>query len=159
MAQEPLQSTFDVVVNDDTYTFQIPTIRFDIEVGYKAADVRARAYPEGGGTLGGLDFAAANFSRYCAYIELYLRRATTLWPYGYDNDDLGNVDFSRPPQVDFLKFPADRTEDVYQVGAAFDTEVGRFRQRRDRSRERAGAEVVDGSGNPGPPQPIRQAAA
>jgi hypothetical protein len=140
---DPLQSTFTISVpplpaegetNDlasvprQTYTFRIPTIKFDIEVGYKAAEIRNRAYPSGVGTLGGLDLQAVNFARYCAYLELYLVRSTTLWPYGFDTDDMAQVDFSKPPLVDFEKFPVTHTDDVFTLGQTFETEVSRFRR-------------------------------
>jgi hypothetical protein len=158
MALHPLQTTFDVTVDGDTYTFDIPTITFDIVVGYKAADVRGRAYPDSGGVLNTIDFAAANFSRYCAYLELYLRKASTLWPYGYEDDDLDKVDFNKPPQVDFLKFPTSRADDVYLVGAAFDTEYARFRRRRNRPAASVREEAVAGERNPGASQSLGQAA-
>ena len=64
------QSTFDVVVDGDTYTFKIPTIRYRIEVAGRAADIRNRAYPEGYTyeRSGVVDWQANNFSRACALL-------------------------------------------------------------------------------------------
>jgi hypothetical protein len=155
---EPLQDRFDVTLGTDVYTFRMPTIKFDIEVGYRAGEVRAKAYPPGVGALGGVDFQAVNFSRYCAILELYLLKATTLWPYGYSDDDLGKVDFNRPPEVNFEKFPFGATDDVWAVGAAFEAEIQKFRRRRDPDAARAGAETVAGSGDAGAQKPVRQAA-
>jgi len=147
-----LQSTFDVPFDGDTYTFRIPGIKHDIEVGYRAADVRRRAYPEAMGAISTLDWQSANFARYCALLELYLVRSTTAWPYGFgDGDDLSKVDFSKPPAVDFEKFPSDRAETVMELGAAFDQEVARFRSRRNPRGRSAGAEAVDGVRDSGAP--------
>lgn len=149
---EILQSTFDVPLDRDTYTFRIPGIKHDIEVGYRAADVRRRAYPEAMGAISTLDWQAANFARYCALLELYLVRSTSPWPYGFsDGDDIGTVDFSKPPQVDFEKFPIDRADTVMELGAAFDQEVARFRRRGNPGKRPAGAEAVDGLRDPGAP--------
>jgi hypothetical protein len=139
MPVEPLQDKFDVQVEGATYTFKIPTIKYDIEVGYRAADVRAKAYPEGAGQMAGLDWQAVSFSRYCAILELYLIKSTTLWPYGFAEDDLTKVDLNAPPKVEFDKFPLSASDDVFAVGQAFETEVGRFRRRRHPDPAPAGA--------------------
>ena len=136
---EPLQDRFDVTVEGATYTFRIPTIRYDIEVGYRAGEIRAKAYPDGAGAMAGLDWQAVSFSRYCAVLELYLIKATTLWPYGFADDDLGRVDFNNPPKVTFDTFPVSASEDVFAVGQAFEAEVARFRRRRHPDRPPAGA--------------------
>lgn len=127
---DPLQTTFDVPLDGKTYTFRIPTIKMDIEIAYKAAEVRQRAYPQGGGTLVGVDGWSSAFARFCAIMELYLVKADTLWPYGFSDDDMSAVDFNKSPKVDFEKFPVEHTETVYQMGEAFDREVARFRGRR-----------------------------
>lgn len=130
----PLQSSFDVKVGADTYTFKMPTIRFEIENAYRANDIRRRAYPTEGGGLAGVDFQAALFSRYCAYLELYLTKATTLWPFGYaSDDDMSAVDFSKVPAVDFEKFPAECVNTIFEVGEAFEKEIMRFRRPRNPS--------------------------
>lgn len=136
---EPLQDRFEVTVSGSVYTFRIPTIRYDIELGYRSAEIRNKAYPDGMGSMGGLDLQALQFSRYCAMLELYLLKATTLWPYGFADDDLTKVDLNAPPKVSFENFPVDRSEDVWTVGQAFETEVARFRRRRDPNGAPAGA--------------------
>lgn len=142
---EPLQDRFDVVIGrtekdpGQTYTFRIPTIKYDIEVGYKAAEIRAKAYPEANGAMGGLDWQAVSFSRYCAIMELYLVKSTTLWPYGFSDDDMSKVDLTAPPKVEFDKFPVGAAEDVFAVGQAFETEIARFRRRRHSNQQSAGA--------------------
>lgn len=147
-----LADRFTVDVDGHQYTFRIPTIKFDIETGYKAADVRRRAYPEAGGTLGAVDFSAVQFSRACAYFELYLTGATTLWPYGFvDDSDLSKVNPATPPIVDFEKFPVSAANTVLKVGAAFDERYADFREPRHRDNRPAGAEAVAGGKNPGSP--------
>jgi hypothetical protein len=138
-----LDSTFDIVVDGHTYTFKIPSIKYHIEVGYKAADVRRRAFPEAGGALGTLDMDGVWFARYCAILELYLVKATTGWPYGIADDRKATpLDFANPPKVDFEKFPADCEQLVSQVGLAFETEKARFRSGRDTDRKSAGDQAV-----------------
>lgn len=126
---EILSDTIDVVVDDETYTFKIPTIKYRFEIGGRSADIRRRGYPEGNlnERMGVIDWAADNFSRACAIMELYLVRATTPWPYGTDNID--TVDLAKPPKVDFEKFPADKDDLVERVGNAFAEELARFRAR------------------------------
>ena len=47
---DALQGTFEVEVDGETYVFRKPSIKQDIEVGYKATDIRKRAYPDAGGS-------------------------------------------------------------------------------------------------------------
>jgi hypothetical protein len=146
-----LQDRIAVEVGGFTYQFRIPTITYDLQVGYKAADVRARAYPESQGILGAIDFQAVNFSRCCACLELYLAAADTLWPYGYDFDTpLSEVDMTRLPAVDFTKFPVSAADAVVEVGQAFQDRYAQFRSERRASRS-AGAKAVAGGENPGSP--------
>lgn len=154
---DPLQDRFDVTIEypaeeegkppqRDVYTFRRPTIKYEIQVSTKAADVRLRAHPEGAGAMAGLDMNAVMFARYCAIIELYLLTATTPWPWGVLDEDRDKIDFSKPPKVDFEKFPVQATDDVWRVGQAFEVEWGRFRSRRNTNGSSVGAEVVDGVG-------------
>jgi hypothetical protein len=144
-----LQDKFDVTVGSDTYTFRMPTIRFLMEVGGRSADIRSRAYPEAVTTLNTIDYQAALFARHCAYLELYLIGASTLWPYGIAEDDISKVNMTVFPRVDFDKFPFNRLDDVTAVGLAFEIEVERFRRRGDRSAESTGAQAVADVGHPG----------
>lgn len=135
-----LQDTFSVTVDGDEYVFKVPTIKYEIELGYRAADVRRRAYPESGGTLIAADYASVQFSRACAIMELYLTKASTLWPYGFaDGAETAEIDFAKPPKVDFEKFPVNCTELLYQVGEAFENEITRFRRRRNPDQRPASA--------------------
>lgn len=136
-----LQETFALTVpkeGGDEYVFKIPTIKYEIELGYRAADVRRRAYPEAGGSLVTADYAAVTFSRACAILELYLVKASTFWPYGFSDDEGTTIDFSKPPVIDFEKFPVECSELVSEIGNAFEDEVRRFRQRRHRDKRPAG---------------------
>jgi hypothetical protein len=118
---DPLKMTFDIDLKDKgTYTFRIPKITFDVEVGYKAAEIRRRIYPEGQGVLVGLEDAAYAFSRYGAYLELYLASATEDWPFTKDAQNKPVVDVTKIE--DPLKAPL-----IYEVGVAFDAAHGRFR--------------------------------
>jgi hypothetical protein len=144
-----LADRFQITVDSDTYDFKIPTITYDIVVGYKAADIRARSYPEGQGLIGTIDYAAVNFSRCCAYFELYLISASTLWPYGQDSDDIDSLDMSHPPKVDFTNFPI--WAPVMEVGAAFEARYAQFRSERHPRNRPAGKKAVAGVENTGSP--------
>lgn len=121
-----MQDRLTVTVNNQTYTFRIPSIKYDLEVGYKAGEIRRKAYPSEQGVLGTIDMQGVQFARYCAILELYLTSASTLWPYGYDDSDMAKVDPQKPPVVDFEKFPVRKSRLVFKVGEAFETEYARF---------------------------------
>lgn len=144
-----LQTTFDVVVDGDTYTFRAPSIRYRFEVGGHAADIRRRGYPTGlaNEQMGIIDNQVWAFSRNCAVLELYLERATVPWPYG--SDDVAAIDLSKPPKVDFERFPPGREDTVDAVGAAFTAELARFRAGGNTDGRSAGAQAVDSQPNPG----------
>lgn len=147
-----LADRFTVDVDNQTYDFRIPSIRFDIEVGYKAADVRRRAFPEAGGALGAVDFQAVQFSRACAYLELYLIGSSTLWPYGFADDaDMSKINAANPPKVDFEKFPVSAAETLLEVGFAFEQKYAQFRRPRHPGNGSTGAEAVAGKQDPGSP--------
>lgn len=138
-----LSKTFDVAADGDTYTFRIPTIRFDIEVSYKAADVRRRAFPDGQGVISDADNLAYNFSRGAAYLELYLEKATATWPFSTGKDG--------KPVVDFESFPPHLGDKVFAVGAAFNEAYGRFRRTGNFNIPASGAETMAGQPDPGTP--------
>ena len=141
---DPLASEFDVTVDRETFTFRKPGIYFQIEIGYRAADVRRRAAPATNGVLPndfGIDRTAAEFARCCALLELYLVRSDQAWVFSPGADG--------KPVVDSSKFPADREDTVWQVATAFEDEVARFRKRRNPGQPPAGAETVGGQPNPG----------
>lgn len=116
-----------------------------MEVGYRASDIRQRCYPEFGGALGTLDMDCVYFARYCAIIELYLVRSSTGWVYGIaDDNNLGVLDFAKPPAVDFDKFPANAEQLVFLVGEAFEKERERFRSRRNTNPKPPVPEAVAG---------------
>lgn len=138
-----VSETFDVSVEGQNYTFKRPSIKFNLEVGYRASDVRRRCYPEFGGALGTLDWESVTFARYCAIMELYLVRASTGWPFGIaDDSQIGAIDFAKPPVVDFEKFPTDCEVLVFRVGEAFETERNRFRQRGNTNKPPVGNQAV-----------------
>lgn len=151
MSDNVLADKFTVEVDGDTYEFKIPTIKYDIESGYRAADVRRRAFPESQGVLGAVDFNVAQFSRACAYLELYLVGASVLWPYGIDSDDVTKIDMANPPVVNFEKFPVSAAEAVFAVGFAFEQRYADFRRPRNTGKRSAGTEAVAGVKDPGTP--------
>lgn len=143
MSGEALADRFTVEVGGHSYDFKIPTITYDIVVGYRAADIRRRAFPEALGAMGSIDFGAVQFSRFCAYLELYLISASTLWPYGHaDDTDLAKINMSAPPRVDFEKFPVSAADTVLEVGYAFEQRYAQFRRPRHTDHKPPGSEAV-----------------
>lgn len=143
---DPLSPEFDVVVDGDTYTFRKPTIRYRIELGYKAADVRQRAYPQASGALHfGVDYEVVSTARAFAILELYLVRSSVpperQWVFSPGVDG--------KPVVDFDKFPPDREGTALELAAKFEEEVARFRKGRNTDKPPAGGEAVGGQPNPG----------
>lgn len=141
---DSMSNEFEVVVFDDTFVFRKPTIKYRIELGYRSADVRRRAYPTQAGALPGdfgIDNEAAMFARNCAIMELYLLRSTATWPFSPGEDG--------KPKVDFEKFPSDCEDLVWRIGAAFEDAIARFRKRGDTDKPSAGGEAVGGQPNPG----------
>ena len=117
---DPFQDSIEVKHEGTTYTFKLPGIMVDLEIGGRAADVRRRAYPAGGGAI--VDTNTAYFSRSAAIMELYLKAATDPWPFSAGENGL--------PKVDVTKFPLSRVDAVYAIGSAFDEELARFRKPR-----------------------------
>lgn len=137
---DALSSTFTVELpGGETYLFRKPGIFFRIEQGYRAADVRRKAYPAGAGGLPsdfGLDWPAVDFSRQCAILELYLEKASVEWPYSPGADG--------KPVVDSSRFPPEREQTVQALGARFEEEVARFRAERPADGQSAPAQAVAG---------------
>ena len=147
-----LADRFTITVDGFEYEFRIPPITYDIAVGYRAADIRRRAFPEGMGALGAVDFNAVQFSRACAYLELYLIGASTLWPYGIaDDSDLSKINMSNPPAVVFEKFPVSAADTILDVGYAFEQHYAQFRRPRHSGNRSTGTETVAGQQDPRTP--------
>jgi hypothetical protein len=126
-----LQDSFTVKDSEGgEYTFKIPTIAYDMLVGYKAAEIRRKVYPEGGGAIGPIDFQAVQFSRCCAFLELYLIASTRLWPYGFRDSEIDKLDPRVPPAVDFEKFPVECSDLIFEIGGLFEAEYAQFRRPR-----------------------------
>ena len=148
---EIFQKTFDVPLGTEIYTFRIPGIQYDIESAYKSGEVRSKAYPRSGGELSAaIDMRAVNSSRGAAILELYLVKATVGWPFGIEDDaNLVNIDWTKPPEIKYENFPFNRADDVLTIGQLFETEIARFRNRRNTNRPPVGQEGVAGVGDPG----------
>jgi hypothetical protein len=133
-----LQKSFElpVTINGKVYefTFKIPGIKFDIEVGYKAAEIRTRAYPPANGQMAGLDQSAFQWSRCAAYMELYLEKSPLAWVFSEGAD--------KKPVVNYENFPGNEIDTVYLIGAAFEEAYGRFRRGGDINPRPSGADVV-----------------
>lgn len=147
---DPLSPEFDVVLKygedktviTETYVFRKPGIYHRIELGYRAAEVRRKAYPLAGGVLDfGVDRATVDFARDCAILEMYLVRSDQSWPFTPGEGG--------KPVVDSSKFPPEREQTVWDIGEEFSRQVERFRARRNPAGPPAGDEAVGGQPNPG----------
>lgn len=134
-----LQGEFEVEYDGERYTFKAPSIRYRFEVGGRSADIRRRGSPESyvNERAGVIDWSVDNFSRSCAVLELYLVRATTPWPFGVEA--VAEIDWAKPPKVDFEKFPAGKEDTVDGLAAAFAEGLARFRAGGDTDGRPAGA--------------------
>jgi len=132
-----------VTVGGDDYEFRIPSIRFDIEVGYRSRAIRRAAAPAEGGDISGLDWFTINFTTYCAIMELYLvaTSAPDHWPF--------TADAAGKPVVDSAKFPLRKRNTVMEVGGAFNEAFIRFCNDGVSDGHAAGTETVDGGKTPG----------
>lgn len=136
MADDVLQDEITVTVRGEDYVFRIPSIKFDIEVGYRAAAIRRKADPDGRGALDALDGMAAGFALNCALLELYLARGPAwCWSPGAGGK----------PVVDHEKFPIKASALVWEVGGAFRDAFERFRADGTADDNASGAETVAGS--------------
>lgn len=136
-----LQNEVIVTVRGDKYTFRMPSIRFEMEMGYKTNDICGRAMPEGSSptaSLLGPGNRAYNFAWCCAVLELYLIRATTEWPFT-----------DGPGRVNSDKFSFGRSQTVEEIGSAFSLELNKFRDAGSADANGAGAEAVVGVKDPG----------
>jgi len=149
---DPLSPEFEVVlkygegsdagVTTETYIFRKPGIYHRIELGYRAAEVRRKAYPGSGGILDfAVDRATVDFAQNCAIMEMYLVRSNQTWPFTPGEDG--------KPVVDSSKFPPDREQTVWDIGDSFSKQVLRFRTRRNTAGPQAGSQAVGGQPNPG----------
>ena len=138
-----LDETLEVIVRKQKYIFKIPSITFDIEVGYRATEIRQRIAPQFMGSLFGLDNAAAQLARNFAVMELYLLRADVPWPFSPGPNG--------KPVVDSAKFPRDKTNTVYDIGQAFEAAYGRFRDDGTGDNQSNGDQAVAGVEDPGAP--------
>lgn len=138
-----LQTNITVNVRNVNYTFRMPTIKYDIEMGYKATDIRRRSDPSGFGDMGSAGPSGANFAWYCAIMELYLVASDDEWP--WSKNTVGK------PAVQFENFPLNKTTTLYEVGRAFEDTFQKFRDDGDTNVVTAGTEAVAGVKDPGTP--------
>lgn len=131
-----LQTEIVVAVRGNNYTFRMPSIRFEIEMGYRANDICGRSMPEDStpqASLLGPGNRAFNFAWYCAAMELYLIRATTEWPFT-----------GGPGRVVSERFPLGKAQTVEEIGSAFSVELNRFRDDGSADDNANGKEAVAG---------------
>lgn len=113
-----IQTELNVTVRGETYTFRIPSIRYDIEVATRAARIRRLADPGGSTALYELGSRAMGLSWSLAQIELYLIASSAKWPF--------SAGAGGEPAVDHTKFDARQARLVSEIGEAFEAEYARF---------------------------------
>ena len=107
-----------VNVEGETYTFKIPSIRYDIEVATRAARIRRLADPGGNTALYELGGRAMGLSWALAQLELYLTASSAKWPF--------SAGPGGEPVVDHTKFDARQARLVTAIGEGFEAEYARF---------------------------------
>ena len=138
---EVLQREFAVTVRGEKYTFRMPSIEFEIEVGYRTNDICGVSLPEGStsaASLLGPGNRAYNFAWCRAVMELYLIRATAKWPFT-----------DGPGLVNSAKFSFNKSQVVEEIGLAFSNEMNRFRDDRLADDDQSGEKIVVGQQDPG----------
>lgn len=136
-----IQNEIRVAVRGNTYTFRMPSIQYEAEVGYRTNDLLAQAVPEGTtqqATMMGPGANAYGIMWSRAVMELYLIRATDEWPFT-----------GGPGVVKSALFPLNRSRTVEAIGGAFQAEMVRFLDDGTADAKPPGAEAVAGQPNPG----------
>jgi hypothetical protein len=115
-----LQDSLDVKVEDQGYTFRIPTIHDEIKIGIRVKNLRRALEPDWDGFDQGLDSSTRYYLRACATFEVLLTASSSTWVYSKDlkTGILG---------VDSAKFPAANAEDVLAIYNQYQEDLARFR--------------------------------
>ena len=113
------KTTVDVVVNDETFVFRIPSVREFAKVGARAHELRRADSPSTNGSEWGLDPTSIDLYRGMALFEVLLEKADAKdnWPFSESNGKL---------VVDSSKFPPRVTFAVIQANRGFDEAYSRF---------------------------------
>jgi hypothetical protein len=133
MADDVLKDSIDVTVNNETYTFRIPSYLDEIKIGVRQRDIVRSVSPDAG--IDGVDGQTYFLINTAARFEVLLQSASVKWP--YSNGPSGE------PVVDFQKWPKDKVTEALAVGAVFSTELSSFRQRGFTDNNPAGEKAVE----------------
>lgn len=141
MADDVTQDRITVKVRGLAYTFRVPSIQYETEIGYKTNDILARGMPQGlspqAMMLGsGQQAYSSAWSR--AVMELYLVQADDPWPFT-----------GGPGRVESDRFPLSRHRLVQEIGGAFGDALNRFLDDGAADGNAAGQEAVAGQQDPG----------
>ncbi len=140
MANEVTANTITIKRDDAEYIFRVPSVKDDIRVGQAARLIRADLDPNGYGGEDGLDQRSVLTSRYLAVFEVLLEKSSATWiawkvaKKGADTTTVFDSD----------AVPADRADDIIDIGIEFDNEVIRFRESRTGNGKPPGTETVAG---------------
>lgn len=138
MASDVLKRTLTVKRDGDEFVFRTPSILDDIKVGQEARLIRSKVDPNGYGGVEGLDEDAALLSRFLGMFRVLFESTSAPWlPIKTEQRGAETV-----AVVDIDNIPADRVNDVAEVGLMLEAEVARFRARGAGDRQSAGAETV-----------------
>jgi len=121
MADDVLQNTLEVKVNEDTYEFSIPTYLDEIKVGIRSRDLVRTATGNFNNSLEGVDEETRWLINVAARFEVLLKRSSAKWP--WSDGPAGK------PVVDFQKWPNDKVGEALAAGTMFAAELNRFRSR------------------------------
>lgn len=140
-----LTDTLTVTVGEDEFVFAIPTPIQQVQVGVRAAAIRRRFDPTGGGWEDGLDGAAYLLVRGMATMEVLLRRSSAKWPYSEGRD----VNNKPEVRVDLDKLPPMASPIIVQVYQGFSEALGRFYTGGAGDNQHTGQKDVASEPNPG----------
>lgn len=119
MPAELTQTTIEVVSDEETFVFRIPSVREFARVGTRSHALRAADSPTTNGSEWGLDPMTADLYRGMALFEVLLERADCKdnWPF---------TEVDGKPRVDSSKFPPQVTFTVIDVQRRFDEAYRKF---------------------------------
>ena len=148
---ELLQDTLDVVVDNESYVFTIPTYADEIRLGMRERAIRVDMEREALGpdaTVTGLptgDYATEFMIRTAAQFAMLCRRGPKwVWSDGPNGE----------PVADYKQWTRDKVDLAARVGSAFQDALARFRASGPANKQPDSTEAVAGKPDT-PVQPIR----
>lgn len=129
------KNTLLVEVNGVEYTFSVPNMKDELELGAHMRAIRREYAPGTYGEEEGLDYTTVLYFRGCALMEKRLVRCSDAWPYSQDEK-------TGKPYVDHRNFPEERVMEVGQVALEYQQQLADFREKRARNNKPPGNQAV-----------------